>query len=506
MAGAIIKTVADVLVLVVLFGISIFVHELGHFLVALRCGLVVETFSIGFGPALWKKRVKGVLYKIGCIPIGGYVALPQLDPSAMEAVQGKRGAGAGDDTKAQADPGESGGSRPSLPPVAPWKKILVSVSGAAGNVLLAVLLAWIVYLSPESGQQDAGTTVGYVATNSPAYAAGLRPGDEITAVGDKPVSTWQEFGVECLLSVGASNDVMLTARSDGQLKTVRVPMEENHMGIQAVAGVQQAMDCVVGKVLKGGSADQAGLQLHDIIRTCDGVPVLGARHFIDLVADRAGEPLELVVERDGEQARYTVVPRYDDRLDRALIGVEVSNGMTVMPWMQYKRPLAQLRNDAMQIVRILRALVTPRTAGRAAEGLGGPVMIIMMLWASIKISLINAVGFLRFLNVNLAILNLLPIPVLDGGHIMFALWEAVTRRRVNPRLVNLLINIFAALFILALLCLTRMDVLRLFGRSGPSEGKQESEAPALVSKAVPGKAAAAGEANVEPEQEASGTE
>src|SRR5210317_1991058 len=119
MPFSIIKSLGDVLVLIVLFGITIFVHELGHFWVALKCGLVVDTFSIGFGPAIWKKKVNGVVYKIGWIPFGGYVALPQLDPSGMSHIQD----------------GEGEQETRELPPVAPWKRILVSVAGAGGNVI-----------------------------------------------------------------------------------------------------------------------------------------------------------------------------------------------------------------------------------------------------------------------------------------------------------------------------------------------------------------------------------
>jgi regulator of sigma E protease len=132
-----------------------------------------------------------------------------------------------------------------------------------------------------------------------------------------------------------------------------------------------------------------------------------------------------------------------------------------LPWMRHKNPWAQIKSDATEILRILKALVTPRESKQAAAALGGPVMILTFLWLSIKVSIFNAVGFLRFLNVNLAILNMLPIPVLDGGHIVFSIWEGLTRKRVPPKFVNALTNVFATLLIGAFVLITFRDVVRL---------------------------------------------
>ena len=142
-------------ILVLLFGVTIFIHELGHYLTARWLGLVVEVFSIGFGPSVWEKKVKGIRYKIGCIPFGGYVALPQLDPSGMSHIQGGEG--------------EEEGTP--LPKEAPWRKMIVSVAGAVGNMLLAVLIAWLVFwIGIPAGPSERSSVVGFVAPDSVAYA------------------------------------------------------------------------------------------------------------------------------------------------------------------------------------------------------------------------------------------------------------------------------------------------------------------------------------------------
>jgi regulator of sigma E protease len=200
-----------------------------------------------------------------------------------------------------------------------------------------------------------------------------------------------------------------------------------------------------------------------------------------------------VVEREGARITATVQPQYNEEKKRVLIGVALGL-IPSLPWMQKQAPLDQILYDATGIFRILRALVTPREARQAAGALGGPVMIIMALWGSIKISYIYGLGFLRFLNVNLAILNLLPIPVLDGGHVLFSLWEGITRRRVHPRVVTVLINVFAVLLIGAMLLLTYRDIFRLV----PAFRKKDAAVEHAATNAVTATNAAAATNRVAP--------
>ena len=485
MFGHIIKSSSDIVALVLLFSVTIFVHELGHFLLARWCGMIVETFSIGFGPAIWKRKIKGTTYKIGCVPFGGYVALPQLDPSGMAAIQGKDGAAGQGGAEADAQGGER-----ALPAISPWKKIMVSLAGAAGNMLFAVGLAWIIYWSPEATVKNKAElpVIGFVETNSIAFERGIRPGDEIVAINSEKVKSWNDVSMLCLLGTGQTNDVAVSIKTDGRVRELRLPTVPTELDAPMVDGIGKSLACLVGDVMPGTSAEAAGIQPGDIIRVFDGVIVASTEHFINLVQKRADREVPLTVERAGKLVELRVTPRFSSQANKAVVGVAVSSAWegSVVPWMQYRSPAAQIKNDAQLIARTLKALMTPREARQAAKGLGGPVMIIAALWISIKISLLNAVGFLRFLNVNLAILNLLPIPVLDGGHIVFSLWEGVTRRRAHPKVVNILVNVFATLLIGAVLLLSMRDViraprmLRAFGilKAAPQEGAPaETNAP-----------------------------
>lgn len=481
----IISGFADILVLVALFGLAIFVHELGHFVAARLCGMVVEVFSIGFGPAIWSRKVNGIVYKISWVPIGGYVALPQLDPAGMSAIQGEEA----DGKKGDAKPVKAGEETVTYPPIALWKKIVVSVAGPLGNIILAVILAWFIYLVPTDKEIEKGSTVvGYVATNSVAYEMGMRPGDTIAAVNGRPVSSWIEYLTECHLTAARTNGVTLTVVSpSGTTQTMAVATQKvKDSSLSLVPGVDRASLCVITAVLPGTPADRAGFKEKDIVTSCNSNQLASRDHFIALVATSANKEMLVSVDRQGKTIDLRVTPQFNEEHKRAVVGVEVAEALKSRgaQWMEHKNPWDQLKGDAKAISRILKALTSRAEAGQAAGALGGPLMIAMTLWISIQTSLLNAFGFIRFLCVNLAILNLLPLPVLDGGHVVFALWEIVTRRKPHPKVVNFLVYCFACLLLTAVVLLTFRDfrlVHRFFkNRSATAEVQSTNTAGALA--------------------------
>lgn len=434
------------LLLVLFFGISILVHELGHFLAARWCGLVIDVFSIGFGPSLWRRKIKGVVYKIGCIPIGGYVALPQLDPTGMSRIQG----------------GEDGEEPRNLPAVAAWKKIVVSLAGAAGNILLAIGLAWLVYwIGMPARPADRSGVVGYVAEDSAAHAVGLREGDEILRVNGVQVKNWSGFRVESAISSSVKLDIRTP---EGEEKAIEVVTESGDFGERVVAGVDGCSLCMVLSVEAGRSAAKAGIESGDLIVGMAGQRVYSQWQLIDLVDAHRDQEVPIVVERlvEDEPTLLTlsVTPEIDDNLGRARIGIQFNLAAVERDALVRPTPGEQLRHHAGMIFRLLRALVTPGQAKVAQAAVGGPVAILASYWFIVKTSLMLAVWFTGLLNVNLAIINLLPIPVLDGGHIMFSLWELITRRPVHPKLANGLINVFLVLLVALFVVLSIRDVDR----------------------------------------------
>lgn len=440
-------------ILVLLFGVTIFIHELGHYLTARWLGLVVEVFSIGFGPSVWEKKVKGIRYKIGCIPFGGYVALPQLDPSGMSHIQG----------------GEGEEERTPLPKVAPWRKMIVSVAGAVGNMLLAVLIAWLVFwIGIPAGPSERSSVVGFVAPESVAYAAGLRIGDEVTFVNDTPVRSWRDVQME----VALNQEVVLVTRGSGaeEPREIDLATGKGFLGEQSLVGVTGCNLCQVLQVAPNMSAAAAGMQAGDLITAFDGVPVWSRGHLSQLVGERQGRTVMVTVERQGEDGPATlelsVTPAFDVETDKARIGIVFNTMAVEHDTVIHPRPMEQIRTHSSAIVRVLRALVTPKQAKAASQAVGGPVAIMVSYWAIVKTSIMLAVWFTGFLNVNLAMLNLLPIPVLDGGHIVFSIWELIFRKPVSPKFVNALVNIFAVLLIGIMIILSVRDLDRFTSLGG----------------------------------------
>ena len=340
----ILVTVLYIVICVLLFALAILIHEFGHFIVALKLGLRVEAFSIGFGTALWKKKVNGVEYRISAIPLGGYVSIPDVDPEGTKALEGSR-------EKAKAK-GE-GVRRTRIPA---WKEILVAVAGPAMNIVLAIVIAVVLALVPGVKFGELPAEIGDVIPDGPAAKAGMQKGDVVKSVGGRAVRTWTEMQTE--------------------------------------------------------------------------VQIAG------------GEPVEFDVGR----AKLTITPERNEVTGAwYIMAVSVSNATGAVAWMPARNPLRQLAWDAGSIFRVLKGLVTPKEAAATSAALGGPVMIAEGLYRQVRRDPWDGLGFLRFLNVNLAVLNLLPIPVLDGGLILFALFALVFRRRIPDFIVKWLSLGFMAL-------------------------------------------------------------
>ena len=465
-----------------LFSLAIFIHEFGHYVSARLLGLTVDAFAIGFGPAIWKRKIDGIEYKIGCIPFGGYVALPQLDPSGMEKVQGEQ------------HKGEEGDAR-DLPDIAPWKRIVVAVAGPFGNVVLAVVLAYVIFFTPGVKTGVVDTRVGSVSEESEAWKAGLRPGDRILSVNGKRVATWIDLQVECQLSGEAGHAAFRVAR-DGETREMKLTFQTNNvLGLRVLGDVYPESRCVVSTVVPGSPAERSGLQTNDVILAVGDIPVTGAYHFSSLIKMHGGVPALLSVKRGKDRLSLSVTPRYEESAGRYLIGIGWREDSDhVKAWMMYRDPWQQLKWDSLSVVRVLQALLVPESPGErsaVAKNVGGPVAIVVGLYHTVRGSMVDALGFLRMICVNLAILNMLPLPVLDGGHVLFAMFEVITRRKPHPKVVSVLVNACAALLIGLMALLLYRDVVKEVKLSKALRTLEREEAKADADKASPTNAPAA---------------
>jgi regulator of sigma E protease len=474
--------IITIAIVAILFGMTIFVHELGHYLAARWCGFVVETFSIGFGPALWKRKINGIVYKIGCIPFGGYVAIPQLDPTGMALIQGSNESENGKDSP-QSTPTET-------PPVTlqampPWKRIVVAAAGAVGNMIFALILAWVVYIvgKPATPAEESAL-VGYVSTNSGAYASGLRMGDEIQTVNGEKIENWTDF----LMACSRYKTVTVTLKRGGSDMTLTMPGEESLFKMDGKSL------CMILAVDAGMSADRAGLKRGDIITGLDGQTIISRAQLIALVTERKGRPVPITFKRNDTTMTGLVTPDYDESTKLVRIGVQFNPNEVDFDRIVHPAPMSQIKSHSLAIFRTLQALTTPSQAKATSKQVGGPLAILISYYFIVKASFMVAIFFTCFLNVNLAILNIMPIPVLDGGHIVFSLIEMIFRRPVHPKVVTISTNIFASLLIGLFVILTYRDALRFTPLGGlvnklmgPKNQATEQVQPAVVPSNTPSK-------------------
>lgn len=445
--------VGGVMAVILLFFMAIMVHEFGHFIVAKKLGFRIDAFSICFGPALWKRRVGDVEYRIGCIPLGGYVALPQLDPSSMNVIQGGK---------------DDAGKPESSPHMPPWKRILVALAGPFGNVVLAVVLAFAIgAFAPRSDFGGEGTVVGVVKGDR-AEASGIRIGDEIVSVAGQEVSFWSDIVIESHLAGDDEAGLPVTVKRCGEPLELVLPLKKDaSSGFVSLDGISPWLASEIAEIMPDGPAAHCGLEKGDRVVAICGTAPTSPSDAVALVRAAGTNAVSLAVERRGSAAPLAmeIVPQYDESLGRAVIGVVFADPAASIPqWMTYRNPFKQLSSDANSIFRMLKALFAPKTKGeqkRAAKGMGGPGTLLFILWNEVHSGFFRTMAFLRFLCINLAILNLLPIPVLDGGHILFALVEIVTRRRPSPKFVDYVTTAFAVMLIGLMALLLFRDAVRI---------------------------------------------
>jgi regulator of sigma E protease len=414
-----------VLAVVLLFGATIFVHEFGHFIVALWRGMRVEAFAIGFGPRIWAATRNGIEYSLRWIPAGGFVKLPQMITS--DALEGA------------SDSGEP------IPPAPPASKILVAIAGPLMNIIFAFVVAAIIYVVGLPVLVNP-SIIGHVDPGSEEYAKGIREGDRIVEVSGRKVTTWQDVHETTILARGSEMPVVI--ERDGVRTTYQLETRVNEVLGLKMLNLDPRDHPEILEVMEGGAGQEAGLQAGDVVVSFAGVPIASHDQFIDLIKSRPGESNALVVKRDGEEVTLGITPK---RLPDGEGRIGVILGSASVPVYEVMQPgptpWAQVAGVWDKTIRTLSALVHSKETGVGAKDLSGPVGILAMLGAWVKTDYRLALSFLVLLNVNLAILNLLPIPVLDGGHVVMALLEKVRGRPLSQRLVEVVTTACALLLI-----------------------------------------------------------
>jgi regulator of sigma E protease len=390
-------------------GVLIFVHELGHFLMARRIGVRVLTFSLGFGPKLLKVKRGDTVYAVSAVPLGGYVKMAGENPDE-----------------------ERTGRPDEFLSKTKGQRFLVYIMGPAMNLLLAVVVMGVVLYQgaevPAYEQQP--PIIGIVQKSSPAERGGIKPGDRILSVNGREIATWEQF----FMAIGtkANREIEIVVERDGRRRTLRVtPTAETKYEIGTI-GVLPEMRPQVVAVTPGEPASRAGLLPGDVVLAVDGEGPVTRDRVVERIKANPGKPITLTMLRDGTTHQIQVTPQIKNGV--AMIGVQLSpfELRTIEPSLVQAIRMSLVRNWEWTklIFETLGGLFTRETSVRQ---LMGPVGIAELSGGAAELGWIPLLNLMAMISLNLGLLNLLPIPVLDGGHIFIMLLEGLARRDFSVR-------------------------------------------------------------------------
>ncbi|MGE0703619.1 MAG: RIP metalloprotease RseP [Vicinamibacterales bacterium] len=399
------------LAFVFVLGVLVFVHELGHFLAAKRVGVKVLKFQLGFNPTIFSFRRGDTEYGIGALPLGGYVKMAGENP---------------DDART--------GSSDEFLSKSKWERFQILIMGPAMNLLLAFLLtALVLYQGARVPVfEDEPPVVGSIQEDTPAAGVDIQPGDLIVAVAGNRVDTWEDF----FIAIGSrpNRELDIELLRNGQPLTRRVTPEtepDDRFEVGSV-GVLPDTHPYIESVMEGSPAQQAGLQASDVITAVNGKRMTFQTELRDEIAENPAQPLSIELLRDGQPLQLTATPRQEG--DRGVLGVYISDeARLVEPGVLEAMGMSFQQNVEWSLL-IGRTIINLITGETSARQLMGPVGIAQLSGETASLGWVSLFSFMGMLSLNLGLMNLLPIPVLDGGHIAIMAVEGIARRDFSIRL------------------------------------------------------------------------
>ena len=425
--------ILSIIVAILAINLLVLVHELGHFMVAKGSGMKVEAFSIGMGPKIFGVKYKGTEYRLNWILVGGYVKF------------------FGDELEEGKDPRKIPGG---FFTASPWTRILVCVAGGFANILLAWLLYTVIFYEGKSVIADSlNTVIGEVKPDSVASEIDLEPGDRIISINDKSVKTWEEIVHRIVFA--KKEEVLLTLERNGKVLTKRTLIRPDaKTGIRQL-GIYPRETVIVGGILEGSPAEKVGLLKADEIIAINGRKVFQFEPLIETIRENEGKEITLTILRGGSQLDINVVPVKLEGQEFAAIGFIPTTLWTVI----HPKPWEQFWHDLSLVGYTLTALLTRRVPVKA---MSGPVGIVGIIGISAQIGWIPLISIIALISLNLGIINLLPIPVLDGGHIIFTLIETIRKKPLSIKIITKIQNVFVVLIIMFFIYISYNDILRWF--------------------------------------------
>ena len=426
-----------ILAFLFVLGVLIFVHELGHFLMARRIGVRVLTFSLGFGPKLLNIKRGDTEYCVSAIPLGGYVKMAGENPEDNRT-------GAADEFLSKSK----------------WQRFQVLLMGPVMNLVLAVVVMAVVLYqgAPVPLYEQQAVVIGTFTDDSAGAKAGLKAGDRVVAVNGEVVDNWDQFSTAILpkanvpvtvayIRDGRSGDVTVTPAALGKYQLGDI-------------GIQPTVHPQIVAVSSGQPAAEAGLREGDVILAADGQADISYENFLAAIKAHGQQPLRLTIKRNGSAQDVVVTPRPVG--DKVMIGAQFTFLETVSvkpgPMEAVKLSVAKNWEWASQIVKTLGGLLTRDTS---VKQLMGPVAIADLSGSAAQAGWIPLFTLMAMISVNLGLLNLMPIPVLDGGHIFILALEGLARRDFSMRVKEKMLGAGFVLLLMLMVTVIYNDLMRI---------------------------------------------
>ncbi len=480
--GEVLRVIILVIEVLLVFNLMILVHEWGHFLAARWRGLRVEAFYIWFGKPLWKKTINGVEYGLGSIPAGGFVKLPQMAP--MDAIEG-----------------ESSSTEP-LPLISPMDKIIVAFAGPLFSFMLACAFAMLVsWLGKPQTESFVTTTIGYVVKDSPADQAGLKAGDQIVRIDGQEIHRFEGMTTDTvrwniIASEGKTIDFEVR-RGGKDFPPFAVAAEWPELAQESQGGwFSQALETVfkrpplrevgimgketpmVGEVQPHSPAAEAGLLPGDQLLKVDDELIYHRLQISEYIKSKSNQPIRLTLLREGKEQTVSLIPRLPDKhpadWNQPMVGIVWH--ATGERKLSYPGVWEQVSGAAKSLVSMIQKLIASNSDISPAH-MSGPVGIGRVYYNLLQdpAALLQVLWFSVVLNVNLALMNLLPFPVLDGGHIVMAIGEAIRRRPLQGRFLEIVQTACVLLLFGFIIFVTLKDTGDIFLGGGSKKGGGTSQ-------------------------------
>jgi regulator of sigma E protease len=406
---------------IVTLGVLVFVHEFGHFLAAKLCGMRVDRFSIGFPPRAFGKQIGETDYCVSWIPIGGYVKIAGMIDESF-------------DTEYLSRPPEPWEFRSK--PI--WQRMIVISAGVIMNLFLAIAIFWSINYVQGKTVRDT-TQIGHVIKGSEAARGGLQAGDNILRINGTSVSHWDQI-LNLLYIQNMGSDITFTVLRDDKETSLFFPRtsipEPGEKSFESSFGITpNFMEIVIGTVEPGKPADKLGLKARDVILSLNSMPVnYDDQQVKQTVQANAGKPLLIEWKRGSETMRGTTIPTSDGRIGISF-GLVYTGPTTKVKYSLFGAFPEGMR-DIINYTKISLQQIWQIVTGKRAftESVSGPIKIAQLATQTAELGLITYLGFMALLSISLAILNILPFPALDGGHLLFLVYEGIFRREIPVKI------------------------------------------------------------------------